>query len=49
MNELRKARLTREALGEQDPTMPGAEGLLRTLGIVALVLFVVLFTGTFQA
>ena len=49
MNDLRKARLIREGLGEQDPMMPGAEGLLRAMGIVALVLFVVLFSGTFQA
>jgi len=49
MNELRKLRLTREAIGDQDPMMPGAEALMRTLGIVALVAFVVLFSGTFQA
>lgn len=49
MNELRKLRLTREAIGEQDATMPEAEGLLRTIGVIALVLFVVLFSGTFPA
>ena len=49
MNEDRKLRLTREAIGDQDRTMPGAESFLRTVGIVALVLFVVLFSGTYPA
>ncbi len=49
MNELRKLRLTREAIGAEDGTMPGAEGQLRTVGIVALILFVVLFSSTFEA
>lgn len=49
MNERRKLRLTREAIGDLDPTMPGTEGFLRNLGIVALVVFVVLFSGTFQS
>ena len=49
MSERRKLRLTREALGNQDPAMPGAEGQVRAMAIVALVLFVVLFSGTFQA
>lgn len=48
MNERRKLRLTREAIGDVDPTMPGAEGLLRTMGIVALVVFVLLFSSTFR-
>ncbi len=48
MNE-RKLRLTREAIGEQDVTMPEAEGILRTIGIIALVLFVVMFSAAFPA
>lgn len=47
MNEDRKLRLTREAIGDREPTVPGAEGFLRTLGIVALVVFVVVFSGTY--
>ncbi|MDQ3026759.1 MAG: hypothetical protein M3R58_09695 [Pseudomonadota bacterium] len=49
MSERRKLRLMREALGADDGTVPGAESQLRAMGIVALVLFVVLFSGTFQA
>lgn len=45
----RKLRLTREAIGEQDATMPEAEGMLRTIGIIALVLFVVMFSAVFPA
>ena len=47
MNERRRLRLMREAIGDRDHTMPGAEGFLRTLGIVALVVFVVVFSGTY--
>ena len=49
MSEQRKLRLTREALGDRDDEVrvPDVDGLLRTLGIIALVLFVVLFTGTY--
>ena len=46
MNQ-RKLRLTREAIGEQDVTMPEAEGMLRAVGIIALVLFVVMFSASF--
>jgi hypothetical protein len=45
--ERRKQRLTWEALGDGDPTVPGAEALIRTLTIVGLVLFIVLFSGSF--
>jgi hypothetical protein len=47
MNDDRRLRLTREAIGDRDGTMPGAEGFLRAIGIVALVLFVVVFTGSY--
>ncbi|HUP96543.1 MAG TPA: hypothetical protein VM073_01305 [Usitatibacter sp.] len=49
MSAERRLRLTREAIGDRDNTMPGAEGFLRTIGIVALVVFVVLFSGTYPA
>ena len=49
MNEHRRQRLMREAIGDRDHTIPGAEGFLRTLGIVALVVFVVVFSGTYPA
>ena len=39
----------REAIGDRDHTIPGAEGFLRTRGIVALVVFVVVFSGTYPA
>jgi len=45
--ERRKQRLTWEAVGDQDPTLPGTEALLRTLGIAALVMFIVLFAGSY--
>ena len=45
MNDERRARLTREAIGDRDDTIPGAEGFLRAIGIAALVLFVVVFSG----
>lgn len=47
MNERRRLRLMREAIGDREHTIPGAEGFLRTLGIVALVVFVVVFSGTY--
>ena len=49
MNDDRRLRLTREAIGDHDGTMPGAEAFLRAIGIVALVLFVVLFSGSYPA
>ena len=49
MNDDRRQRLTREAIGDRDGTMPGAEGFLRAVGVVALVLFVVLFAGSYPA
>lgn len=45
--ERRKQRLTWEAIGDQDPTMPGTETTLRTIAIVALVMFIVFFSGSF--
>ena len=47
MNERRKLRLMREAIGDRDHTIPGAESFLRALGIVALVAFVVLFSASY--
>jgi len=43
MSELRKQRLMREALGAQEGEMPGAEEIVRIAGVIALILFVVLF------
>jgi hypothetical protein len=46
--ERRKQRLTWEAIGrDADPTLPRTEAFLRTIGIVALVMFVVLFAGNY--
>ena len=47
MSELRRQRLLQEALGDQPAAMPAAEAILRVVGIVALVAFVVLFAETF--
>ena len=47
MSEIRRQRLTREAIGDREETLPGVEGFFRALGIVALVLFVVVFSGTY--
>jgi hypothetical protein len=49
MNERRQMRLMREALGDPQGRMPDADGYLRALGIVALVLFLVVFTGSYPA
>ena len=47
-DDRRKQRLTWEALGEMDPTVPGAEKVLvRAVVIVALISFIVVFSGTY--
>lgn len=38
-NDSRKARLTREALGEADGEMPAAQGTLRVIAALLVVLF----------
>ena len=47
MNEVRKQRLMREALVSQDGDIPTAGGILRFMGIAALALFVVVFSGAY--
>jgi len=47
-NDRRKQRLTWEALGDMDPTVPGCEkALVRAVVIVALISFIVVFSGTY--
>lgn len=45
--ERRRRRLTWEAIGSHDPTPPELEQLLRAMGIVGAVLFIVLFAASF--
>ena len=45
MSALRKDRLLREALGEQEGETPAAEGLLALAAIVAGLMAFVLFAG----
>ena len=45
MSALRKQRLLREALGEQEGEMPTAEGVLFAATVVAGLLVFVLFVG----
>jgi hypothetical protein len=47
MNERRTLRLMREALNDPEARMPDADGWMRAIGIVALVLFVVTFSGSY--
>jgi hypothetical protein len=45
MSELRKDRLLREALGEQEGEMPTAEGILTLASVVFALLAFVLLAG----
>jgi len=45
MSALRKDRLLKEALGEQEGDMPAAEGLLTLASVVAGLMAFVLFAG----
>jgi hypothetical protein len=45
MSALRKQRLLREALGEQEGVMPTAEGVLFAATVIAALLVFVLFVG----
>jgi hypothetical protein len=45
MSALRKQRLLREALGEQEGDMPTAEGVLFAAAVVSGLLVFVLFVG----
>ena len=45
MSALRKDRLLREALGEQEGEMPTAEGVLVLATVVAALMASVLFVG----
>lgn len=47
MNDRRKARMLRELVGDEHETMPDADRPVRILSIVVLVLFVVIFSGTY--
>ena len=45
MSALRKERLLREALGEQEGEMPTAEGVLFAATVISALLVFVLFVG----
>ena len=45
MSALRKERLLREALGDQEGEMPAAEGTLFAAAVVAGLMVFVLFVG----
>lgn len=47
MNERRKARMLRELVGDEHDTMPDADRFVRIVSILVLVLFVVVFSGTY--
>lgn len=47
MNDRRKARMLRELVGDEHQVMPDADRSVRIASIVVLVLFVVIFSGTY--
>jgi hypothetical protein len=47
VNDRRKARMLRELVGDEHDVMPDADQFVRILSIVVLVLFVVVFSGTY--
>ena len=49
MNERRKARMLRELVGDEHELMPDANRFVRIASVVVLVLFVVVFSGTYPA
>ena len=46
MNDKRRQRLLREAIGDVHGTVPDAEGSLRVLAIIAVVMIVMVFSGS---
>ena len=47
MNDRRKARLLRELVGDEHDLMPDADRFVRIASVAILVLFVVVFSGTY--
>jgi hypothetical protein len=47
MNDRRKARMLRELVGDEHDVMPDADRFVRIVSILVLVLFVVVFSGTY--
>ena len=47
MNDRRKARMLRELVGDEHQPMPDADRFVRIASILVLVLFVVVFSGTY--
>ena len=47
MNDRRKARMLRELVGDEHEVMPDADRFVRIVSILALVMFVVIFSGTY--
>jgi len=47
VNDRRKARMLRELVGDEHEVMPDADRLVRIISVVVLVLFVVVFSGTY--
>ena len=47
MNDRRKARMLRELVGDEHEIMPDADRFVRIVSILVLVMFVVIFSGTY--
>ncbi len=47
MNDRRKARMLRELVGDEHEVMPDAGRFVRIVSILVLVMFVVVFSGTY--